>query len=701
MERVARFVVKRRGFVLAVACVLLVLSAFGYINTRINYDILSYLPEELESMEGERYLDEDFNLASTAMITVEGDMPTAQLLKLKDDVESVDGVTSCFWISDVVDVTVPKEMLPDNVQDMLYGKNDSTMMMVRFEQSSASDKTINAIVEIKSIMKKDCFLGGMSTILEDTKELVNQELPKYVLCAVIFSLIVLFLFLENTAVPFIFMLGVLFPVVYNFGSNVFLGEISYITQALAAVLQLGVTMDFSIFLLHRYQEEKEYKSNSDAMVSAICLTSTSIVSSSLTTIAGFLAMCAMSLKLGSDIGIVMAKGVALGVISTLTILPALIMYFDKIIEKSVHPVITPKMHKVAGIVTKHPKRILLIFVVVALVFFRAQGLTSVYYTLTDSLPQNLTGIAGTNKLDEDFGMPSFHFVVINDELSSAQKKNLADELDKVDGIKSTLCYEKFVGGGIPEAAIPDDIAEVFRADGHELMMITTEYKPGTDEMNAQVRQMNKIIKKYDPDGLLTGEGAMTKDLITTSAHDFNSTSVFSILAVFVIILITFRSISIPFLLVLAIEGAIMVNLGIPYFTGSTIPFIASIVLGTIQLGATVDYAILMTTRFHEERLNGLSPHDAAATAIETCAPSIITSGLSFFAATIGLYFVSRIDLIRGLCLLISRGAIISMLVILFVLPAMLILFAPLIRKTTYHWLDNSKESVDIEVQKES
>lgn len=701
MERVARFVVKRRGFVLAVACVLLVLSVFGYINTRINYDILSYLPEELESMEGERYLDEDFNLASTAMITVEGDMPTAQLLKLKEDVESVDGVTSCFWISDVVDVTVPKEMLPDNVQDMMYGKNDSTMMMVRFEQSSASDKTINAIVEIKSIMKKDCFLGGMSTILEDTKELVNQELPKYVLCAVIFSLIVLFLFLENTAVPFIFMLGVLFPVVYNFGSNVFLGEISYITQALAAVLQLGVTMDFSIFLLHRYQEEKEFKSNSDAMVSAICLTSTSIVSSSLTTIAGFLAMCAMSLKLGSDIGIVMAKGVALGVISTLTILPALIMYFDKIIEKSVHPVITPKMHKVAGGVTKHPKRILLVFVVVALVFFRAQGLTSVYYTLTDSLPQNLTGIAGTNKLDEDFGMPSFHFVVINDELSSAQKKNLADELDKVDGIKSTLCYEKFVGGGIPEAAIPDDIAEVFRADGHELMMITTEYKPGTDEMNAQVRQMNKIIKKYDPDGLLTGEGAMTKDLITTSAHDFNSTSVFSIVAVFVIILITFRSISIPFLLVLAIEGAIMVNLGIPYFTGSTIPFIASIVLGTIQLGATVDYAILMTTRFHEERLNGLSPHDAAATAIETCAPSIITSGLSFFAATIGLYFVSRIDLIRGLCLLISRGAIISMLVILFVLPAMLILFAPLIRKTTYHWLDNSKESVDIEVQKES
>ncbi len=378
MERVARFVVKRRGFVLAVACMLLVLSAFGYINTRVNYDILSYLPSELESMEGERYLDKDFGLASTAMVTVEGDMPTAELLKMKQDIEAVDGVASCFWLSDVVDVTVPKEILPDDVTNMMYGKNDSTMMMVRFEEPSASDKTIRAIVQIKGIMKKDCFLGGMSTILEDTKELVNQELPKYVLCAVVFSLIVLFLFLENTAVPFIFMLGIIFPVVYNFGSNVFMGEISYITQALAAVLQLGVTMDFSIFLLHRYQEEKVNKSNEDAMVSAICLTSTSILSSSLTTIAGFLAMCTMSLTLGADIGIVMAKGVALGVISTLTILPALIMYFDKIIEKRRHPVITPHMHKVAAVVTKHPKRIIMIFVVIALVFFRAQSLTSVY-----------------------------------------------------------------------------------------------------------------------------------------------------------------------------------------------------------------------------------------------------------------------------------------------------------------------------------
>ncbi|MDO5785254.1 MAG: MMPL family transporter [Eubacteriales bacterium] len=693
MERAARFVVKRRGFVLVVAVILLILSVFGYIGTRINYDILSYLPSDLESMEGEQLLEHDFNIASTAIITVEG-MNSDDLSDMEEELREIDGVTTVVGIHDAVDVTVPKDAFPEKVQDMLYGKNDSTMLLVRFEESSASDQTMDAIVQIKQIMRTDCFLGGMSAILEDTKELVNQELPKYVVCAVLFSLIVLFLFMENTAVPLIFMLGVLFPVVYNFGSNIFLGEISYITQALAAVLQLGVTMDFSIFLLHRYQEEKVDKPNDEAMVSAICKTSTSILSSSLTTIAGFLAMCTMSLTLGADIGIVMAKGVALGVLSTLTILPALLMYFDKLIEKSRHRVLVPHMGGVARFVTKHPKKILVVFVLVAAVFFRAQGLTNVYYTLTDSLPQDLTGIAGTNRLSDDFGMPSYHFVIVSDELGNNKMKNLANELDAVDGVKATLCYEKFVGAGIPESAIPDSIHDLFHAGDHRMMMITTEYKPGTDEMNEQVSSMTEIIKRYDSDGLLTGEGAMTKDLITTCDHDFNATSITSIAAVFIIILITFKSISIPVLLVLAIEGAIMVNLGIPYFTGSTIPFIASIVLGTIQLGATVDYAILMTTRFHEERLNGLAPKEAAAVAIETCAPSIITSGLTFFAATVGLNFVSKIDLIRSLCLLISRGAIISMLVILLVLPAMLVLCAPIIRKTTYHWLDNSKERVE-------
>ncbi len=693
MERIARFVVRRRGLVLTIAVVLLVLSVFGYIGTQVNYDILSYLPSDLESMEGERLLEDDFNIASTAIITVEG-MNSDDLADMEDELRAIDGVTTVVGVYDALDVTVPQDALPEKAQEMLYGENDSTMLLVRFEESSASDQTMNAIVQIKQVMRTDCFLGGMSAILEDTRELVNQELPKYVLCAVLFSLIVLFLFMENTAVPLIFMLGVLFPVVYNFGSNILLGEISYITQALAAVLQLGVTMDFSIFLLHRYQEEKADKPNDEAMVSAICKTSTSILSSSLTTIAGFLAMCTMSLTLGADIGIVMAKGVALGVLSTLTILPALIMYFDRLIERSRHRVLVPHMGGLARFVTRHPKKILILFVLIVAVFIRAQGLTDVYYTLTDSLPQDLTGIAGTNRLSEDFGMPSYHFVIVSDALDNNEMKNLADELDAVDGVKATLCYERFVGAGIPESAIPDSIHDLFHAGDHRMMMITTAYKPGTDEMNEQVSAMTEIIKRYDSDGLLTGEGAMTKDLITTSDHDFNATSVTSILAVFLIILITFRSISIPVLLVLAIEGAIMVNLGIPYFTGSTIPFIASIVLGTIQLGATVDYAILMTTRFREERRNGLDVRDAAVTAIETCAPSIITSGLTFFAATVGLTFVSEIDLIRSLCLLISRGAIISMLVILLVLPAMLVLCAPIIRKTTCHWLDNSKERVE-------
>lgn len=693
MERAARFVVKRRRFVLIIAVILLILSIFGYIGTRINYDILSYLPSDLESMEGEQLLENDFNIASTAIITVEG-MNADDLADMEEKLRQIDGVTTVVGIYDALDVTVPKDALPKEARDMLYGKNDSTMLIVRFEESSASDQTMEAIVQIKQVMRTDCFLGGMSVILEDTKELINQELPKYVICAVLLSLIVLFLFMENTAVPLIFMLGLLFPIVYNFGSNIFLGEISYITQALAAVLQLGVTMDFSIFLLHRYQEEKVNKSNEEAMVSAVCKTSTSILSSSLTTIAGFLAMCTMTLTLGADIGIVMAKGVALGVLSTLTILPALIMYFDKTIEKSKHRVIVPRMGKVAHLVTHNPKKILVIFLLVAVVFFRAQGLTNVYYTLTDSLPQDLTGIAGTNRLSEDFGMPSYHFVIVSDELGNNQMKRLADELNTVDGVKATLCYEKFVGAGVPESAIPDSIHDLFHAGEHRMMMITTKYKPGTDEMNAQVDSMTQIIKRYDSDGLLTGEGAMTKDLITTCDRDFQMTSVTSIIAVFLIILITFKSISVPVLLVLAIEGAVMINMGIPYFTGSTIPFIASIVIGTIQLGATVDYAILMTTRFHEERLNGLTPKQAAAVAIETCAPSIVTSGLTFFAATVGVTFVSDIDLICSLCLLISRGAIISMLVILFVLPAMLTLCEPIINKTTHHWLDNGKERVE-------
>ena len=687
MERVARFVVKRRGFVLAVACMLLVLSAFGYINTRVNYDILSYLPSELESMEGERYLDKDFGLASTAMVTVEGDMPTAELLKMKQDIEAVDGVTSCFWLSDVVDVTVPKEILPDDVTNMMYGKNDSTMMMVRFEEPSASDKTINAIVQIKGIMKKDCFLGGMSTILEDTKELVNQELPKYVLCAVAFSLIVLFLFLENTAVPFIFMLGIIFPVVYNFGSNVFMGEISYITQALAAVLQLGVTMDFSIFLLHRYQEEKELRSsNEEAMVSAICKTMTSISASSLTTIAGFLALCAMRLTLGRDIGIVMAKGVALGVICTVVVLPALILTFDKWVEKYKHRTIIPQLTRTSHFVSKHAAPIVAVFLVLLVPFVVAQQKTEVYYTLFDSLPQDLTGIVGTNKLGEDFGMTTSHFILVHDDLTATQVSDLCDELKDVDGITQVISLDSVTGPGFDTGLLPDSVTEILQSGGYKLILANSSYKTGTDAINNQLDEMNTAIKAVDPEGVITGEGAMTKDLIEVADVDFKNVNVWSILAVAAIILISFRSLSIPVLLVASIEAAISINMGIPYFTGTQLPFIASIVIGTIQLGATVDYSILMTTRYHEERSYGRTPKEATQQSLEHCSQSILTSGLTFFAATVGVAAISKMELLKSICLLISRGALISMAVILIVLPAALMLLDWIIRHTTLHWL---------------
>lgn len=686
MERFSRAIVKGRHLILVAAVLLLLLSLVGVIATRINYDILSYLPEGLESMVGEQYLENDFNIASTAIVTVEG-MESYDVIDMEEEISRIDGVSSAFSVYDVLDQSIPKDMIPQEARSVVYGKNDSTMILIRFDEASASDKTMNAIVEIKKTLRKDCFLGGMSVILEDTKELVNQELPKYVLCAVLFSIVVLFLFLPNTVVPFLFMLGLLFPIAFNFGTNVLMGEISYITEALAAVLQLGVTMDFSIFLLHRYEEEKQDKSNEEAMAVAISKTFSSITASSLTTIAGFLAMCAMSFTLGTDIGIVMAKGVFFGVVSTITILPALLMRFDKVVEKYRHPTLTPKAHRLASVITAHPGVIIAIFVLVLMPFAIGNSKTDVYYTLTDSLPQDMTGITGTHKLGDDFDMPSYHFLVVDDALGNSEMKNLAKDIDKVDGVKNSICLEKFIGGGLPDSIIPQDIKDIFHAGGHRLLIVTTAYSPGTDKMNAQVSAITDILKSYDKTGIITGEGAMTKDLITTTDHDFRMVSLFSILAVFVIIMLTFQSISVPVLLVAAIEGAIYINMGMSYFTGATVAFISSIVIGTIQLGATVDYAILMTTRFHEEQNNGYPPKVAARIAVETCTPSILTSGLTFFAATVGLYFVSRIDLIRGLCLLISRGAIISMLVILLVLPSLLIVLAPVINKTSIRWLN--------------
>ena len=687
MEHFARWVVRHRKAVLAAAVLLLIPSVFGAAGTYINYDILTYLPPELDSMVGEGYLEDDFNMASTSMITVEN-MSTADTLALKSELEAVAGVKSVLWTSDILDVTTPKEMLPADIQKFFYSENGATLLLVQFENPSAHAVTMQAQRTIKDILRKDCFIGGMSAILEDTKSLVNQEMPVYILCAVGACLVVLFLSMKETVVPLIFMLGMVFPIVYNFGTNIFLGQISYITEALATVLQLGVTMDFSIFLLHRYEEEKaSCASNEEAMENAICKTMSSIAASSLTTIAGFLALCAMQLTLGADLGIVMAKGVALGVICTIVILPSLILFFDKWVEKYRHRTFMPKLTHLSHFVSKHPMPVVVVFVLLMIPFGLAQSKTDIYYNIFAALPQDMPGIVGTNKLGEDFGMMTNHFILVREELTASQMSALCDEIKEVDGITQVVSLDSITGPGFETELLPDELMNIVQNGGYKLILANGRYKSGSDALNAQVDELVRLVKEADPEGLVTGEGAMMKDLVEIADEDFKNVNIWSIAAVLVIIALSFRSLSVPILLVASIEAAIAINMGIPYFIDDSLPFIASIVIGTIQLGATVDYSILMTTRYREERLALRSPKAAAQQALEHCSQSILTSGLTFFAATFGVAAISKVELLESICMLISRGALISMVVILLVLPAGLMLLDGLICRTTYHWLN--------------
>ena len=680
----ARAIVHHRVIVLIIALLLLVPSLIGAAATRINYDILTYLPPELDSMIGESALENDFNLASTGMVTVEG-MATSELLAMKADMEQVPGVEQVFWLSDIIDPAIPKEMLPAPIQKAMYTEN-ATLMLVRFSEPSASESTMKAVAELKSLLHDQSFIGGMSVIIEDTKSLVDKEMPFYILCAVGASLLVLFLAMESTVVPFLFMLGLIFPILYNLGSNYFLGQISYITQALSTVLQLGVTMDFSIFLLHRYEEEKSHLfDKEEAMICAICNTFTSITASSLTTIAGFLALCTMRLTLGRDIGIVMAKGVLLGVICTITVLPSLILVFDRAVEKHRHRVLIPQLKTISGFISKHPAPILVVFILITIPFTLAQSKTGVYYTLFDSLPQDLPGIVGTNKLKDDFGMTTSNFVLVSDKLSSGDIGYLCDDIEQVEGITQVMSVDALTGPSLDSSFLPHEISQLAQSGGYKLILVNSIYKSGTDELDSQLQRIDQIVKQADPNGVITGEGAMTKDLIKVADTDFANVSLASIAAVFLIVALSFKSLSIPVLLVASIESAIFINMGIPYFTGTYLPFIASIVIGTIQLGATVDYAILMTTRFKEERFAGHTPQESAYIACRFCSQSILSSGLTFFAATIGVASISKMELLKSICLLISRGAVISMAVIILVLPCLLMLLDPLIKHTTFNW----------------
>lgn len=684
MKRLREFIVKKRNIILVIAVLLLIPSAIGYARTKVNYDLLSYLPSDAESMIAQTSLSDDFELASTGMLVVEH-MPDKNVAKLKEEIKQIDGVKDVLWRGDVIDLSIPKEILPKDVKEMLYSK-ESTLMVITFQEDTASQRTMDAIQKIKGYADKECYLGGFSAITEDTKDLMNQETPLYAITAIGLCVIVLFMGLESTIAPFVFVLGMIFPIAYNFGTNFFLGEISYITKALALVLQLGVTMDYSIFLLHRFQEEKNKCSHrEEAMSNAIQATFSSITSSSITTIAGFLALCGMQLTLGKDIGIVMAKGVIFGVLSTIIILPSLLMRFDRYIVKWHHPILLKEPKMLPSFLTKHYKSIPIVFLLIFIPMSYAQAHTNVYYDLNSTMPQSFPSVIGTNKLKDQFHMTTTHFLLVDESLKNYQIKDICDQVEQLDGVYSVVSYESIIGGGIPKQLEPEAIKNILQNGGKKMILVNSTFQSATDEENEQLNKIDDIMHQYDQTAVIAGEGSLTRDLITTTDIDFEMVNMLSVAAIFIIIAITFRSLFLPIVLVASIEFAISINMGIPYFTGSTLPFIASIVIGTIQLGATVDYAILMTTRYKEELLLGNNVVNAAKEAATKSAPSIITSGLSFFAACIGVSFISKMDLIKSLCMLISRGAIISMLVILLVLPALLIVCHKLIEKTTKDW----------------
>ncbi|KNF07966.1 putative exporter of the RND superfamily [Gottschalkia purinilytica] len=689
MKGLSSFIAHHRKTVLVIALLLIIPSIFGMIKTDINYDLLTYLPDNLDSVKGQDIVDEVFGKAATGMLVVEG-MDSRDVEKVKEKVEKVEGVKQVTWITDITDLSIPKEILPKDIKDIFYREN-STLLMIDFNGSGSSEETEKAIDGIRSVVNKQCFLSGVSTILKDMKYLVIKETPLYVIIATILSALVLGLTVESTVVPFIFLSSIGLAILYNFGTNIFLGEISYITKSLAAALQLGVTMDFSIFLLHRYEEELRYTSDKEeAMSHAITKTMGSITGSSLTTIAGFLALVTMKLGLGKDLGIVMAKGVLLGVICTVTILPALILTFDKYIHKYTHKTVLPEFERIPNFITKHSKLLVVIALVLFVPFFYGQSKLQVYYNVDQSLPKDLDSIVALNKLKTEYNMTTTHMIVVDGKVQSHEMNNMISKIEKVDGINQVLTYDKFVGPMVPREMIPDSIKETFEKDGYKMLLVNSEYKAATKEQNQQIDKLNKIIKSYDKNAKITGEGALTKDLVEIADVDFKNVNVTSTIAVFVIIMIVFRSISIPVILVSAIELAIFINMGISYFMGATVPFIASIVIGTIQLGATVDYAILLTTRFKEEMASGLDKYEAMKISIKESSKSIITSAFALFASTVGISLVAQIKMVGSITMMISRGAIISMFVIIFILPSILLLTEGIVAKTTIGWRKKSE-----------
>ena len=684
MVEFGKFITKHKLFILILGVLLIIPSMIGMVKTRVNYDVLSYLPDSLETVSGQDIMVDEFGMGAFSMVIVEN-MDNKDVVALKEKLEKVDHVEKIIWYDSVADISLPTDMLPNELKEALFN-GDATMMIALFDNTTSSEDTMQAVTDMRNMVKDQAFISGMSGIVTDIKNLVQAELPVYIVIAGILALIVLLITMESLVTPVLFLLCIGLAILYNMGTNIFLGQISYITQALTAVLQLGVTMDYSIFLLESYQANKVRFDNDKerAMAHAISNTFKSVVGSSITTVAGFAALCFMTFALGRDLGIVMAKGVIIGVIVCITLLPSLILFFDKWIDKTTHRAIFPNFHKASAFITRHRVIPLLIFAVLFVPVFYGNNHVKVYYNLDQGLPQDLDSAIANKKLEEKFNMNNMHILLLKNGLSSKEKNDMKNEIEKVDGVKWVLGMNSIVGANVPDDMVPNKYKDMLKSDNWELQFICSDYKTATDQVNAQIASINDIVKKYSKDSMVIGEAPLTKDLQDVTDVDLATVNYLSIGAIFLIILLTFKSISLPVILVSVIEFAIFLNMSFPYYSGTELPFVASIVIGTIQLGATVDYAILMTTRYHKERVvNQKTKKEAVEIAHKTSMKSIIISGLSFFAVTFGVSAYSSIDMINAICTLLSRGAVISTISVILILPAMLYLFDKVICKTTW------------------
>ena len=686
MVKTGKSKAKHRILIVLIGILLLIPSVIGTIKTRINYDILSYLPESLETVKGQDVMVDEFGTGAFSMVVVE-DMPLKDVQKLKNKFEEIEHVKKVLWYDDIADISVPTSMMPKDLKNIFFA-DDSTMMLVLFDNTTSSDEAMEAVTNMRAIVDKQCFISGMSGVVTDIKNLCLQELPIYVAIAALFSFIVLEITGTSFVVPILFLLCIGISILYNMGTNIFLGEISYLTQALVAILQLGVTMDYSIFLLDSFEENKKRfpGDKNRAMGHAISNTFKSIVSSSITTVAGFAALCLMTFALGKNLGIVMAKGVIIGVICCVTLLPAIILIFDPLIEKTKHKPLIKNTNRLSGFIIRHYKIWLAVFCIGLLPAVYGNNHTKIYYNIDKSLPSTLDSNVANKKLEDTFDMSTMHIIMMDKNISNANRTTLMKDIEKVDGVKWAFGLNSVFGANVPASMIPKDVKDMLQSDEQELVFVCSKYSSATDESNSQIAAINDLVKKYDSNGMVIGEAPLMKDLQDVTDIDLVNVNVASVAAIFIIIMLVFKSISVPIILVAVIEFAINVNMAIPFFQGIELPFVASIVVGTIQLGATVDYAILMTSRYQKERRKGFGKKEAVMNAHKACALSIMTSGFSFFAATFGVAWYSKVDMIGAICTLLSRGALISMACVIFILPAMFIIFDKVICKTSIEFL---------------